>query len=175
VWLCILGFPSAYLRELCCSALGIWDCCKLHSIYAGRASYPPIHSQATWCFFCCFPIELEQGTTGPVHVAYTPLTVFAPLQTGPFSRAGSGVRLSTYLEGASYKSEMCNLRAGSGPRRSYIQPSEKVKKYKKFLPNDRDFMNEFKLHWTINNFASYYNPKQLWWQQYQITSNKRAS
>ena len=24
-------------------------------------------------------------------------------------------------------------------------------------------------------FATYYNPKQLWWQQYQTTSNKKAS
>jgi len=24
------------------------------------------------------------------------------------------------------------------------------------------------------NFATYYNPKQLWWQQYQTTSLKKA-
>jgi len=36
-------------------------------------------------------------------------------------------------------------------------------------------MNELKLHRTVNNFATYYNPKQLWWQQYQTTSNKKAS
>jgi len=23
--------------------------------------------------------------------------------------------------------------------------------------NDGDFMNEFKLHWTVSNFATYYN------------------
>src|SRR6218665_3213488 len=41
---------------------------------------------------------------------------------------------------------MHNPRAGSGPRRSFIQPSEQVKKYKKCLLDDRDFMSEFKLH-----------------------------
>jgi len=57
----------------------------------------------------------------------------------------------------------------------YILPSQQVKKYKKLLVNDGNFKNEFKLHWTINNFAIYYNPKQLCWQQYQTTSNKTAS
>jgi len=33
----------------------------------------------------------------------------------------------------------------------------------------------FNLHWTVNNFATYYRPKQLWWQQYQTTSNEKAS
>ena len=45
---------------------------------------------------------------------------------------------------------------GSGPRRSFIRPSEQVKKYKKLM-NDGDFMNKL----TANNFAIYYNPKQL--------------
>jgi len=27
-------------------------------------------------------------------------------------------------------------------------------------------MTEFKLNWTINNFATYYNPKQLLWEQH---------
>ena len=36
-------------------------------------------------------------------------------------------------------------------------------------------MNEFKLHLTVNNFATSYNPKQLLWQQYQTTCNKKAS
>jgi len=36
-----------------------------------------------------------------------------------------------------------------------------LKKYKKLHLNDGDIMNEFKLHWTINNFATYYNPKQI--------------
>jgi len=40
----------------------------------------------------------------------------------------------------------CGPQAGSGPRRSFILPSEQVKKYKKRLLNHRDFMNEFKLH-----------------------------
>jgi len=64
--------------------------------------------------------------------------------------------------------------AWSGPRRTYIRPSGQVKKYKKLLLNDRDFMNEFKLHWTVNNFLTYYNPKQLWWHLCQTTSNKMA-
>ena len=54
-------------------------------------------------------------------------------------------------------------------------PSEQIKKYQTLLVNYDNFMNEFKLHWTINNFATYYNPKQLSWQQYQTTSNKKAS
>ena len=36
-------------------------------------------------------------------------------------------------------------------------------------------MDEFKLHGTVNNFATYYNPKQLCWQQYQTTSNKKTN
>jgi len=28
--------------------------------------------------------------------------------------------------------------------------------------NDDDFMNIFKLHWTIKQFSTYYSPKQLW-------------
>ena len=48
-------------------------------------------------------------------------------------------------------------------------------KYKKYLLHDGDFRNEFKLHWTIKNFATSYNPKQLWWQQYQSTSNSKTS
>jgi len=55
---------------------------------------------------------------------------------------------------------MHNPRAGSGPRTHYIRPSQQVTKYKKLFVNDGDFMNEFKLHRTINNFAIYYNPKQ---------------
>jgi len=55
--------------------------------------------------------------------------------------------------------------AGTGPQTCYIQPSQQVTKYKKLLVNDGDLMNEFKLLWTINNFATYYNQKQLWWQQ----------
>jgi len=43
-------------------------------------------------------------------------------------------------------SGMHNPRAGSGPQRSFIQPSEQVKKYKKRLLNDEDFMNEYKHH-----------------------------
>jgi len=31
-------------------------------------------------------------------------------------------------------------------------------------------MNELKLYWTINNFSTYYNMKQLKWQHYQTTS-----
>ena len=50
---------------------------------------------------------------------------------------------------------------GFGPRTCNIQPSEQVKKYKKLLLNDEDFMNEYKLHSAVNNFASYYNPKWL--------------
>ena len=42
-----------------------------------------------------------------------------------------------------------------------IRPSEQVIKYKKRLLNDGDFMNECKLHLTINIFATSYNPKQL--------------
>jgi len=39
-----------------------------------------------------------------------------------------------------------------------------------------DFMNELKLHWIVNNFSTlYYNPKQLWWQQYQTTSIEKTS
>jgi len=41
--------------------------------------------------------------------------------------------------------------------------------------NDDDFMNEYNLYLTISNCVIYYNPKQLWWQQYQTTSNKTAS
>ena len=37
----------------------------------------------------------------------------------------------------------------SDPRRSFIRPSVKVKKYKKRLLNDGDFMNEFKLHLLV--------------------------
>ena len=48
-------------------------------------------------------------------------------------------------------------------------------KYKKLLLNDGDFMNEFKLNWTINNFATIYNLKQLLCQQYQTTSDNKAS
>ena len=70
---------------------------------------------------------------------------------------------------------MHNPRPGSGSRRSFIRPSEQVKKYKKCPLNDEDIMNEFKHNWTINNFATYYNSKQLWWQQYQTKSNKKAS
>ena len=56
-------------------------------------------------------------------------------------------------------------------------PRSRLKKYKRRLLNDEDFMNEFKHHWTINNFATYYiyNPKQLWWQQYQTKSNKEKA
>jgi len=36
-------------------------------------------------------------------------------------------------------------------------------------------MKECKFHWTINNFANYYNQKQLLWQQCQTTSNKKVS
>jgi len=49
----------------------------------------------------------------------------------------------------------------NSPRTCYIRPLEQVKKYKKFLLNDGDFMNEFKLQWTVNNFLIYYNPKQI--------------
>jgi len=45
------------------------------------------------------------------------------------------------------------------PRTCYIRPSNQVEKYKKLLLNDGDFMKEFKLCWTVNNFATYYNPK----------------
>ena len=49
------------------------------------------------------------------------------------------------------------------PRRTcYIRPLQQVKEYKKLLLNDGDFMNQFKLQWTVNSFAPYYNPKQLW-------------
>jgi len=34
----------------------------------------------------------------------------------------------------------------------------------KLLVNDGNFMNKYKLNWTFNNFATYYNPKQHWWQ-----------
>ena len=67
---------------------------------------------------------------------------------------------------------MHNPRAGSGPQTCYIRPSEQFKNYKKLHLNEEDFMNEFKFHWTVNNFATYYNPKKLWWQEYQTTSNK---
>jgi len=40
--------------------------------------------------------------------------------------------------------------------------------------NDEDFMNESIRHWSVNNFATYYNTKQLWWQQYETKSNKTA-
>jgi len=49
------------------------------------------------------------------------------------------------------------------------------KKYKKLLLNDGDFRNEFKLHLIINNFANYYNPKQLWLQWNKTTSKKKYS
>jgi len=58
-------------------------------------------------------------------------------------------------------SGMHNPQTGSRPRTCYIRPSQQVKKYGKLLVNDSDFMNEFKLHWTIYNFAIYYNLKQL--------------
>jgi len=41
--------------------------------------------------------------------------------------------------------------------------------YKKLLVNDGDFMKELKLHWTISNFATYYNPKQPWFICYMAT------
>jgi len=74
-----------------------------------------------------------------------------------------------------FYSRDANSRAGSSPLTRYIQPSEKIEKYKKLLLNEGDFMNEFKLHLTVNNFATSYNPKQLLWQQYQTTCNKKAS
>jgi len=40
------------------------------------------------------------------------------------------------------------------PPKSCIRPSEQAEKYQKFLLNDGDFMNEFKLHWIANNFAT---------------------
>jgi len=44
-----------------------------------------------------------------------------------------------------------NPQVGSGPRWCYNRPSEQVKKYKKLLLNDRDFLNKIKLHWPVNN------------------------
>ena len=63
----------------------------------------------------------------------------------------------------SYRAGMHNPRPGSGPRTYYIRPSDQFKKYKKLFPNGEDFMNKFKFHWTVNNFATYYNPKPLWY------------
>jgi len=59
-----------------------------------------------------------------------------------------------------FRSWMYNPWAGSGSRTCYIRPLEQVKKlknYKKLLLNDGDFMNVFKFHWTVKNFATYYN------------------
>jgi len=47
------------------------------------------------------------------------------------------------------------------PERVISGPRSRLKIFKKLLLNDWDFMNEFKLHWTANSFAAYYNPKQL--------------
>ena len=37
---------------------------------------------------------------------------------------------------------------------------QEVRKYKKLLVNDCDYLNGLKLHSTINNFTTYYNSKQ---------------
>ena len=58
------------------------------------------------------------------------------------------------------------------PKRLISVPCSRFNKYKKLLVNDGDFMNVFKCHWTTNNFETYYNLKQLWWQQYHTTSIK---
>jgi len=73
---------------------------------------------------------------------------------------------------AQFLDQECTTRgswAGSGLWTCYIRPLEQIT----FLLNDGHFMNEFKLHWTVNNFATSYNLKQLWWQQYQTTAIKR--
>ncbi len=67
-----------------------------------------------------------------------------------------------------------NPRAGSGPRMCYIRPQSRLKNTSNF-----SWMTEI-LWMNLNliemlKISTYYNPKQLWWQQYQTTSNKKAS
>ena len=65
-----------------------------------------------------------------------------------------------------YISGMHNPWDGSDPRICYLRPSQQVKKYKKLPINDSDFMKEFKLHRTINNFATYY-----YWVDHSVVDN----
>ena len=60
----------------------------------------------------------------------------------------------------------------AGSERVLSGPRSRLKIQERLL-NDEYFMNKFKLHWTISNFETYYNTKQLWWQQYQTTCNKK--
>jgi len=61
------------------------------------------------------------------------------------------------------------------PEHVVSSPRNRLQKYKKLLLNNKDFMNELKFYRTANNFATNYNPKQLRWQQYKTTSNKKGS
>src|SRR6218665_790918 len=74
-----------------------------------------------------------------------------------------------------YKTGMHNSWVRSGPPNVLYLALRADKKYRKLLPNDRDFMNEFKLYSAINSFGNYYNPTQLRWQQYQTTRSKKSS
>jgi len=60
------------------------------------------------------------------------------------------------------------------PERVIFGPCSKLKIQKTYREL-RDFVKEFKRHWTINNCATYNNEKQLWWQLYETTSNKKAN
>lgn len=42
---------------------------------------------------------------------------------------------------------------GSGPWTCFIRHSLQVKKYKKLIMHDGNFMRELNFHWTINNFT----------------------
>jgi len=50
---------------------------------------------------------------------------------------------------------------GPDPAPEHARDEQQIKEHKKLLVNDGNFMNEFKLHGTISNFATYYNSKQL--------------
>jgi len=78
-------------------------------------------------------------------------------------------------DGRQHEAGIHNPRADPASERVISGPRNRLKKYKKLLLNDGDFLNEFNVHWTVNNFAAYHNPKQFWWQQYQTTGNKKAS
>jgi len=65
------------------------------------------------------------------------------------------------ISSVSLKQGLHSLRVRTGPRMCYIRPSQWVKMYKKLFCDDGDFINEFNLHQTIDNFSTYYryNPK----------------
>jgi len=52
-------------------------------------------------------------------------------------------------------------------------PRSRLRNTEDFSRIDRDFMNEFQLDRIIKNYSTYYNPKQLRWQYYQTTSNRK--